>query len=151
MDELEKLLDEAESMARAMVASKGEALPMFICQKPEAERFGIGFDPAPTPIQRRLQALEIGKVMRARGVVRYVVIYEADLSLARPAAQPMPSNEAVFLEGHEIDAEKLRMLWIERDGREVTLSPSEATEGLAGGTYTGLLTEPTSAAAPTVH
>ena len=57
MDELEKLLDEAEAMARDSIRKNGEVFPMVLCETAAGERFIIGYNPAPSSIQRRVQAL----------------------------------------------------------------------------------------------
>lgn len=159
MDDLEKLLDEAEGMARDSIRETGAAAPMVLCETVTGERFIISYEPAPSAIQRRVQALGIGGVMRSKDVVRYVVIGEVWLAMAVPG-EPLPvvpprmspdRTEAVFLEGHDYADERVRALHIDREGGQVRLTPEAGVTGFSAGTWSGLLAEPASPPAPTVH
>lgn len=92
---LDQMLDEAERMVHDQMNETGKVLPMLFCQKQDGETMIIGYDPQPTPIQRRIQALTIGNHLRDLGVVTYVVSHEvwwericqrrdADLAIEKP-------------------------------------------------------------------
>ena len=88
-DELTALLDLAQSMATDCMHDSGEVPPVVFCEKRDKETFVIAYEPAPTAMQRRFQALLMGNRMREMGVVRYVVAHECWI-VDRPQALAHP-------------------------------------------------------------
>lgn len=149
-EELRTLLDLAQSMATDCMRECGEVASMVLCAKGDEETFIIAYDPAPTAMQRRFQALLMGNKMREMGVVRYVVAHECwmvDRPIGHapdiPPSQCDDREEIVLLEGFDLDEERCRMFHIDRAGEHVSLVavPLDEKLGLSG-TWSGLLNDP---------
>ena len=162
---LETLLDSAEevareslakAMARATKAGAKPITPVLACETAGGDQFAVPVEGAETTMLRRIVALNLGKMMREKGVVRFVVMSEAwvtegrsgDIPFLRPSQAP-GRIDALSLQAHDIDGDwSRRMFRINRDS-PLTLQPLETgtldsrdEDGRQQSHWDNLLTEP---------
>ena len=132
---LQALLDKAESLACGMLTDHGKILPCVICHKADRESFIIVYDPAPTVMQRRFVALEIGKKLRETNAAAYVVLHEvwigdhpsrqaAEAALVKGPPSKSPERiDGALIEAHDIASTEALMFKIDRSGKKPNLVP----------------------------
>ncbi len=128
LNDLESMLDEAEAVVRDMLGKFSQVSPFLLCQPSDGEKFIVSYEAAPTLLESRMVALELGKKLREMRVARFVVVNEVWFSSEAGPGEPLrrPTHtsdrkEAVNLEAHDTTTVKLRMLLIERADNRVEL------------------------------
>ena len=132
---LQALLAAAKTMACGMLADHGKILPCAICHKADGDSFIIAYDPAPTVMQRRFVALEIGKKLREANAAAYVVLHEvwigdhpsrqaAEAALVKGPPSKSPERiDGALIEAHDIASTEALMFKIDRSGKKPNLVP----------------------------
>ncbi len=127
LNDLESMLDEAEAVVRDMLVKFSQVSPFLLCQPSDGEKFIVSYEAAPTLLESRMVALELGKKLREMRVARFVVVNEVWFTEAGPG-EPLrrprhtsDGKEAVSLEAHDTTTVKLRMLLIEHADNRVEL------------------------------
>ena len=149
---LQALLDEAETIARKMLAKAGHVSSFVLAHTHDGEKRLTKYAPASTGVQRRLFALQIGNKMRERDTAAYVVVNEAWViedsqseTLTKLPSESSDRIDTLVLEAHNITSQLTRIFKIDRSGPKPTLAryhDAEDAASLPGGTWDGLLQEP---------
>jgi hypothetical protein len=110
---LTALLDEAERLARSMIAEDGDVTPMVLAELPDGERMSLRDEPTAGGIMR-------AHIDTLKSALRYVVVFEVS----------NPCREGIILQAYEGEAERAYLIDIERKGDQATLSTAMDISGL---------------------
>lgn len=151
MGTLKNLLIAGEKAAHEMIKELGQVPTHFLCETSDGGRLRVIFPSAPTAVERRRNAIEVGDRMRQEGVTAYAVIGEVWMAEheTKEELDVLPSQdpgriEAVIVEAHDTHTKRYRVFRIDRSGEHPRLvRAKEFDEGNwhPGGTYDDLLVD----------